>query len=61
MLSLTVRTMRPGGTVCDDAFSDLTASMACKALGLPSAGARSHGQAFYGRGEGPILLDQVRS
>ena len=46
--------------MCDDAFSDLSARVACRALGLPFGGARAHGSAYFGPGNGPILLDQVR-
>ena len=45
--------------MCDDGFSDLSATVACRALGLPFGGALAYGSAYFGRGTGPILLDQV--
>lgn len=47
------------GTVCDDSFSDVEATVVCRQLGLGSAGAAISG-AFFGRGTGRIWLDQVQ-
>ena len=48
------------GTVCDNFWDDDDASVVCRQLGLSSEGARAFGQAFFGEGTGPILLDQIR-
>ncbi|ELU16094.1 hypothetical protein CAPTEDRAFT_140453, partial [Capitella teleta] len=45
------------GTVCDDDFTDASAAVICRSLGLPSLHATEiHG---FGGGDGPIHLDQV--
>ena len=46
------------GTVCDDFWDSLDAIVVCRELGF-SSGARSFGQARFGEGTGPILLDHV--
>ncbi|EDO39899.1 predicted protein [Nematostella vectensis] len=46
------------GTVCDDLWDEADASVVCKSLGYP--GARSFKtMAYFGRGSGPIVLDNV--
>lgn len=56
-----------GGTVCDDGFTDTSARVACRSLGLPYTEARlqysygdygDNGEGLVGR-TGPIWLDQV--
>ncbi|XP_041455373.1 deleted in malignant brain tumors 1 protein-like isoform X2 [Lytechinus variegatus] len=47
------------GTICDDYWTDKAATVACRQMRLGSIGI-SHGNAFYGSGEGPILLDDVQ-
>ena len=46
------------GTVCDDLFDINDANVACRQLGYPRA-VRYHDEAYYGRGSGPIWLDDV--
>ncbi|XP_046336685.2 scavenger receptor cysteine-rich domain-containing group B protein-like [Haliotis rufescens] len=48
------------GTVCDDGFTDVNARVVCRELGLPSGNAVHRGQAHYGQGSDPILLDNVQ-
>ena len=45
------------GTVCDDFWDDTDATVACKQLGHNSGTA--HGDAKFGRGSGPIWMDNV--
>ena len=45
------------GTICDDLFDDIDATVACRQLGYVSGVA--HGSATFGRGEDPIHLDDV--
>lgn len=47
------------GTICDDYWTDEAATVACKQLGLGNVGI-SRGNAYYGSGDGPILLDDVQ-
>ncbi|XP_056011221.1 deleted in malignant brain tumors 1 protein-like [Ostrea edulis] len=47
------------GTVCDDAFGSSEATVVCKQLGLNGANATAKGRSFFGRGTGPIFLDDV--
>ena len=46
------------GTVCDDGFSNTAARVVCKSLGYNSGEAT--GKAYYGAGNGPIWLDDMR-
>ncbi|EFN54087.1 hypothetical protein CHLNCDRAFT_6829, partial [Chlorella variabilis] len=46
------------GTVCEDGFDSVDATVACRQLGLGTSGA-AVGGARYGRGKGAILLDEV--
>jgi hypothetical protein len=55
---LEVQYQHQWGTVCDDQFSDNGAAVACRSLGLPTAGAVQR-QAFGG-GSGPIWFDDVQ-
>ena len=46
------------GTVCDDGWDINDARVICRQLGFPRASAAYHGS-YYGRGTGPIWLDDV--
>ena len=48
------------GTVCDDSWGTMDASVVCRQLGFSSEGAIAFSNAFFGQGSGPILLDDVR-
>lgn len=45
------------GTVCDDEWDDLDATVACRSLNL--TGGRAFPLARYGAGTGPILMDNI--
>ena len=47
------------GTVCDDGWDDDDAEVVCRQLWYTNPGARAFGGARYGRGSGPIYLDDV--
>ncbi|XP_025089750.1 uncharacterized protein LOC112561452 [Pomacea canaliculata] len=47
------------GTVCDDSFGVSSAIVLCKMFGLRGNTPEVHGNAFYGQGTLPILLDEV--
>ena len=47
------------GTVCDDSWDIVDASVVCRQLGFSPLGARAFNNAFFGEGTGPILLDDV--
>ncbi|XP_022110410.1 deleted in malignant brain tumors 1 protein-like [Acanthaster planci] len=49
---------RAWGTVCDDSWGLQDAQVACRQLGFPGA-VTATSQASYGRGSGPILLDDL--
>ncbi|XP_060586154.1 uncharacterized protein LOC132741902 [Ruditapes philippinarum] len=46
-------------TVCDDAFSALSAKVVCKMLNYPFTNPKVYKEAHFGSGTLPILLDQV--
>ncbi|KAJ8026614.1 Deleted in malignant brain tumors 1 protein [Holothuria leucospilota] len=47
------------GTVCDDGWSISEADVVCKQLGYPYGAYYADQSAYYGEGDGPILLDEV--
>ena len=47
------------GTVCSDAFEPVDAQVVCRQLGQAAGGAVVLPDAFFGRGLGPIWLDEV--
>ncbi len=47
------------GTVCDDDWDAVDATVVCNQLGLPSGLAESLSNATFGEGDGPIWLDNV--
>nr|XP_034316959.1 deleted in malignant brain tumors 1 protein-like isoform X6 [Crassostrea gigas] len=48
------------GTVCDDNLNDSLSVVVCRSLGLPWNASKAYGGAVYGRGSGPIWLDNVK-
>jgi len=50
---------RQWGTVCDDFWGSNDAKVACRQLGFSSYGASAFSNAYFGRGTGIILLDNV--
>ena len=48
------------GTVCDDYWNVYDAMVVCRQMGLPAEGAQALSYAHFGRGEGPIILDDVQ-
>ncbi|XP_072021422.1 scavenger receptor cysteine-rich domain-containing protein DMBT1-like [Amphiura filiformis] len=48
------------GTICDDNWSIEDANVVCKQLGYPSGALVALGGATWGRGEGDIILDDVK-
>ncbi|KAK7087387.1 neurotrypsin-like [Littorina saxatilis] len=48
---------RMWGTVCDDSWADEDAGVVCRSLGLTGGVALS--KAAYGKGQGPIHMDDV--
>ena len=47
------------GTVCDDLWGETESNVACRQLGFIGANA-TRKEAYFGRGSGPILLDDVQ-
>ena len=47
------------GTVCDDGWDTDDATVVCTQLGFSTTGAVARGNAFFGQGTDPILLDDV--
>ncbi|XP_060582023.1 deleted in malignant brain tumors 1 protein-like, partial [Ruditapes philippinarum] len=47
------------GTVCDDGFDDMSASVVCRMLHYPQTNPLVFGTAYFGAGELPIYLDDV--
>lgn len=47
------------GSVCDDGWDDVSASVVCKQLGFKGT-AKARSMAYFGPGQGPIHLDNVR-
>ncbi len=47
------------GTVCDQAWSTFDATVACRQLGFNPVMARPEYDAYFGRGTGPIWLDDL--
>uniref|UniRef100_A0A1X7USZ0 SRCR domain-containing protein n=1 Tax=Amphimedon queenslandica TaxID=400682 RepID=A0A1X7USZ0_AMPQE len=48
------------GTICDDNWSNANAQVVCRQLGFSTIGAYYHSNAYYGQGNGSIILDDVR-
>ncbi|KAM9803897.1 neurotrypsin [Neosynchiropus ocellatus] len=47
------------GSVCDDGWSDANAAVVCRQLGYTGV-AKARSMAYFGEGQGPIHLDNVR-
>ena len=47
------------GTVCDDLFDNNSAMVVCRQLGFNTVGATAVSRAGFGKGTGPIWLDNV--
>ncbi|XP_072048550.1 scavenger receptor cysteine-rich domain-containing protein DMBT1-like [Amphiura filiformis] len=48
------------GTICHDLWDEKDAKVVCRHIGLPSSDAKPTGGAIFGKGTGPILLDDVQ-
>ena len=57
---LEVYYLRQWGTVCDDHFNSKAAMVVCRQLGFNPLGAIFVSSSRFGRGVGPIWLDDVR-
>lgn len=47
------------GSVCDDGWTDVNAAVVCRQLGFTGV-AKARSMAYFGEGQGPIHLDNVR-
>ncbi|KAJ8322311.1 hypothetical protein KUTeg_000782 [Tegillarca granosa] len=47
------------GTVCDDLWEAAEAQVVCNMLGFTNGTARAVGEAYFGSGKGPIIMDEV--
>uniref|UniRef100_A0AAX7UZ32 Neurotrypsin n=1 Tax=Astatotilapia calliptera TaxID=8154 RepID=A0AAX7UZ32_ASTCA len=47
------------GSVCDDGWNDVNAAVVCRQLGFTGV-AKARSMAYFGEGQGPIHLDNVR-
>ncbi|XP_035387466.1 neurotrypsin isoform X2 [Electrophorus electricus] len=47
------------GSVCDDGWNDVSAAVVCRQLGFVGV-SKSRSMAYFGEGQGPIHLDNVR-
>ncbi|XP_052262075.1 uncharacterized protein LOC127865958 isoform X2 [Dreissena polymorpha] len=47
------------GTVCDDNFDDMEAKVICRMLGFGTSNAKSLTGAYYGEGQGKIVVDDM--
>ncbi|KAM6997785.1 neurotrypsin [Tautogolabrus adspersus] len=47
------------GSVCDDGWNDMNAAVVCRQLGFTGV-AKARSMAYFGEGDGPIHLDNVR-
>ena len=47
------------GTVCDDGWNDIDADIVCRQLGFGSSGTAVIGPNNFGKGLGPVWLDDV--
>ncbi|XP_052266954.1 scavenger receptor cysteine-rich domain superfamily protein-like isoform X1 [Dreissena polymorpha] len=47
------------GTVCDDSFDDVEAKVICRMLGFGTSNAKSLTGAYYGEGQGKIVVDDM--
>ncbi|XP_052763243.1 scavenger receptor cysteine-rich type 1 protein M160-like [Mya arenaria] len=48
------------GTICDDNFDDMEAKVICNMLGFSGKNAKAHFGAYYGEGQGNIVVDELR-
>ncbi|WAQ95344.1 NETR-like protein [Mya arenaria] len=48
------------GTICDDNFDNNEAKVICNMLGFSEKNAKAHIGAFYGEGQGDIIVDELR-
>ncbi|KAL4229913.1 Scavenger receptor Cys-rich [Mactra antiquata] len=48
------------GTICDDLFDDVDATVICRELGFSGSGHIAHSEAFFGPGSGHIWMDELK-
>ncbi|XP_041368061.1 deleted in malignant brain tumors 1 protein-like isoform X2 [Gigantopelta aegis] len=48
------------GNVCDDGWDTREAQVICRMMGLPSSGSESKKQAYFGKGNQTIILDDIK-